>query len=58
MTTIYLLFLVNVSDEIIPSCVNKKIITGNWKAIPKAKINFKTNDKYSLTLGSKSIFKP
>ena len=35
--------------------LDKDRITGSWKLIPKANINFITNDKYSLTLASSCI---
>ena len=55
-TTYFLLFFKN-SESTIPILANKLKTTGNWKLMPKAKISFMTNDKYSFTLASNWIGK-
>ena len=57
-TIIYLLLCLSVSEETNLNFVNKIIASGIWNASPKARINFKIKDKYSLTLGSNSTFNP
>ena len=44
-------------DDRVNEIANKLKNTGNWKLIPKAKINFITKDKYSLTFASNWIGK-
>ena len=35
-----------------PTLANKLKTTGSWKDIPKAKISFMTNERYSFTFAS------
>ena len=53
-TTYFLLFFKN-SESTIPILANKLKTTGSWKLMPKAKINFITKDRYSLTFASSWI---
>ena len=55
-TTYFLLYFKN-SESTTPTLANKLKTTGSWKLIPKAKISFITNDKYSFTLASSWIGK-
>ena len=55
-TTYFLLFFKN-SESISPTLANKLKTTGNWKLIPKANINFITNERYSFTFASNCIGK-
>ena len=52
ITTIYFLLSLRNFESTIPTLASKLKTTGNWKLIPKAKINLITNDKYSLTFAS------
>ena len=45
------------SESTIPILANKLKTTGNWKLIPKAKINLIINERYSLTFASSCMGK-
>ena len=55
-TTYFLLFFKN-SESTTPILASKLKTTGNWKLIPKAKINLIIKDRYSFTFASSWIGK-
>ena len=57
ITMIYLLDFFKYSELTTPILAKRFSKIGNWKLIPKAKINLITNDRYSFTLASSCIGK-
>ena len=57
ITTTYFRLFLKKSESTTPILANKLKTTGSWKLIPKAKINFITNERYSFTFASNCIGK-